>query len=86
MGGLMILAPTLEKIKKNGKESFFNSFPSKNGIWDFKDQASIFQSFKNKEWVIVFFSVSLYPQQLVMITPNKDPCNNFTTIFHYTLR
>ncbi len=44
----MILAPTLEKQKRN-KESFFSSFPSKNEIWDFKDQASIFQSFKNKE-------------------------------------
>jgi hypothetical protein len=49
MGGLMILTPTLEKMKGNNKESFFSSFPSKNGIWDFKDQASIFQSFKNKE-------------------------------------
>jgi hypothetical protein len=66
MGGLMILAPTLKKTKRNNKESFFNSFPSKNGIWDFKDQASIFQSFKNKEYVIVFFSDSLYASPLVL--------------------
>jgi hypothetical protein len=49
MGGLMILTPALQKTKRNNKESFFNSFPSKNRIWDFKDQASIFQSFKNKK-------------------------------------
>jgi hypothetical protein len=49
MGGLMILTPTLEKMKRNNKESLFSSFPSKNGIWDSKDQTSIFQSLKNKE-------------------------------------